>query len=389
MKPVPLFALAGALLLLTACEDPSNVGLGLVGEGGGEPVVQRVDVSPFEAVAAARDVTGNRQRLLAGRVADPLLGTISATGYFDFTALDGDDVGGFRDTTLVSATLQLTPDYVYGDTTSPVTFTLRSVPEELDAADAPADTTLPEGDVITSFSFVPTDSLVSVPLPASWIAENDTTLRSEQVTSVFHGFELAPASGTDGAVVGFNQAGSRLQAVAGADTVSFGAAGNNTGVKSITNLARAGEPALPADRVLLQDGLGPRVRLSLDLSEADLLGEALNRVALHLYPDTLALDGSSGFYRPRPPALALYGVLEDGTEAEVATAVLDEAGRYAFSSNDLRAILQGALLGEETFDHYEIVVPSVVNTISPVLFYGPGSGETAPQMQLVVTEIDR
>ena len=195
MKKAAPLALLLASLSVAACEDPSNVGVGLVGEGGGEPVVERVELAEFEDVEGT-DVTGGTQLVLAGRVNDPLLGTLSATGHLDFDAVGGADVAGFRDTTLASATLQLVPNYAYGDTTTEVTLQLSSVPDEFNAAGATADTTLPAGEPIATFRFAPTDTLVSVPLPEAWIAANDTTLRSTRATSIFHGFQIAPAPGS-------------------------------------------------------------------------------------------------------------------------------------------------------------------------------------------------
>ena len=315
MKHVSLPAFFSALLLFTctACEDPSNVGVGLVGEGG-EPVLETIDVTEFDTTAE-RDVTGNTQRLLAGTVADPLLGTITATGFLDVLTTAGDDVTGFRDSALVSATLQLVPDYVYGDTTREVTLTLFDVPEEVNATSAFADTTLAAGAAITTFSFLPTDTLVTIPLPGTWIAANDTTLRSTSLTSVFHGFQLAAAPGSNSAVVGFDRSESLLEAVAGTDTVFFGqTTTSSVGFKSLTSISREGEPALAVEREVLQDGIGPGVRLDFDVSTTDLLGEALNRAEIVVYTDasTLEQNAPAGFARPPLDLVELVGVNEEG-----------------------------------------------------------------------------
>ena len=170
----------------------------------------------------------------------------------------------------------------------------------------------------------------------------------------------------------------------------------NSGVKGLSSLARTGEPAVPDGRVLFQDGVGPRLRVGFDFDADSLVGNALNRAELRLYPDTLALDGSGSFVRPRPATLLLFGVDEDGGEVVSAVGELDEEGGYYVFGGaggtgvqfPLRVVLQRYLLGETPFDHFEIVVPSGVNTLSPLLFYGPGTGETAPQLELVLTEPD-
>ncbi len=79
-----------SLLLFTACEDPSNVGLGLVGNDGGEPIVEQL---PFETIEMVdlEGIEDNTGQHLVGQVDVPLMGQISATAYIDFlsnTTLD-------------------------------------------------------------------------------------------------------------------------------------------------------------------------------------------------------------------------------------------------------------------------------------------------------------
>ncbi|MGI9174717.1 MAG: hypothetical protein ACR2GR_05315 [Rhodothermales bacterium] len=400
MKHPFLPALLGALFLLTcaACEDPSNVGVGLVGEGG-EPVLERVDATRLDTTAK-RDVTGNTQRLLAGTVADPLLGTITAEGFLDLLNVSGEDLPGFRDTLLTSATLRLVPDYVYGDTTREVTLTLFGMPEEFNATSAFADTTLLAGEAITTFSFLPTDSLVTVSLPETWLAENDTTLRSTSVADVLHGFKLAAAPGSGNAVVGFDRSETVLEAIAGADTVFFGqSSGTASGFKSLTTLSREGEPTLLPDRTVLQDGVGPGVRLDLDLTDSDFLGEALNRAEIVVYADLLALqqNAPAGFARPTIEPVELIGVdadgnvpsLSDGSPILSIFAEPDEEGRLRFSSNVLRVLIQEVLLERDNdIDHFELRAPPALTSISPLFLYPVGSGETTPQVQLTIANAD-
>ena len=400
MKHPFLPALLGALFLFTcaACEDPSNVGVGLIGEGG-EPVLERVDAARLDTTAK-RDVTGNTQRLLAGTVADPLLGTITAEGFLDMLNVSGDNITSFRDTMVTSATLRLVPDYAYGDTTRQVALTLFSMPEEFDATSALADTTLMAGVAITTFSFLPTDSLVTVPLPETWIAENDTTLRSTSVASGFHGFKLAAVPGSGNAVVGFDRSETVLEAIAGADTVFFGqSSGTTSGFKSLTTLSREGEPVLPSDRAVLQDGVGPGVRLDLDLTDTAFLGEALNRAEVVVYADLFMLQQSApaGFVRPPIEPVELVGVDEDGNVPSLSDgspllsifAELDEEGRLRFSSNVLRVLMQEVLLERDSdIDHFELRAPPALTSISPLFLYPVGSGETAPQVQLTIANTD-
>ena len=52
-----LLPLLAGLLALTACDDPSNVGIELVEEGGGEPVVRVLTPSVIEE-EPINDITG-------------------------------------------------------------------------------------------------------------------------------------------------------------------------------------------------------------------------------------------------------------------------------------------------------------------------------------------
>ncbi len=112
------------LLLATGCDDPSAVGIGLIDEEG-LPVTVRL---PADSVltASQKDRTGNTARVLAGRVADPLVGTLSATGYVDFV-MSGT---ALVDTTIVGVRLELPRDYVYGDTLGSVTLALHDMTED-------------------------------------------------------------------------------------------------------------------------------------------------------------------------------------------------------------------------------------------------------------------
>ena len=99
--------------------------------------------------------------------------------------------------------LRLAPTYVYGDTTSVLTYELRRMSADWSFPGASPDTTLSVGDQIFSFSFNASDTLVDVVLPSAWVAENDALLRGTTFASDFHGFQIAPVSGN--AVVGFDR----------------------------------------------------------------------------------------------------------------------------------------------------------------------------------------
>lgn len=380
-----LWTCCGLLLTLTACEDPSNVGLGLIGEQGGNAEVEVVTPSTFESTPA-EDLTGNTVRVLAGTVNDPLLATISATGYLDI---------GSRSTTIsdpiTEASLRLVPDYLYGDTTAIFTLTLREMPEEWEATGRNADTTLVAGAELAQVTFAASDTLVVVDLPQAWVEANDAFLRDTTFFAEVHGFQLDVSGGN--AVVGFDSGTSRFRTIA-ADTVDFRFG------KTLTSLARTGTPAVPPNRVLLQDGVGPAVALNFDF-DAALPDGAVNRAILRAFADTLALgqDAPPNFVRPSIERLQLIGIDEDGEEfllyraSFVAEKVEFDSARLGIGSADnfsvdrilLGQMIQEAILGNPRFARLRLEVPAGLNSISALFLYDQQSGETAPAAVLTLT----
>ncbi|MFQ5572124.1 MAG: hypothetical protein ACE5G0_20800, partial [Rhodothermales bacterium] len=197
---VPLLLFGFLLLSFAACDDPSGVGVGLIEEGG-EPVVRALsptffDETPMNDITGQNILSGVGSRVLTGQVNDPMFGDITATGYVDF--LSTFDTTGSP--TILGAALRLIPNYAYGDTTNAVTLNLTDLIEIWSPDGARADTTLPTGSFVTSFSFTPSDTLVDVPLPEPWVTDRDTTLSSAFFAENFHGFALETVSGN--AVVG-------------------------------------------------------------------------------------------------------------------------------------------------------------------------------------------
>lgn len=376
-----LFLWLGSVLLfgLSACEDASTVGVDLIGEQG-EPSVTRLTTSRFEAVPL-KDVTGGSGRVLAGTADDPLLGLLDATGYMDFTG----PFGTPDDSTLVAVNVLLQPNYVYGDTAATLTLTLQEILEDWAEASALSDTTLPfESTVLVEQEFLPTDTLVSVPLPESWIARYEENIHGATFTDAFHGFALRTAA--PGAVVGFSRATADLQIITPTDTVLYPA------TKSLSALRREAEPMLPADQVLIQDGVGPTV--AFDFDYADLLESPLNGVFIRVYADSASvLDTPPNFVRPLLRNVFLQAVaLNDEDEEIVIVSIpgtVDDQGNLRFTSNALRTLLQGALFEPDLFDHFRLFPPGDVNTLNPLLLYLPTSGERAPEALLTLSPSGR
>ncbi len=382
-------AAALCLLLLAACENPAGLSDGFSDFNENDPAA-RILPADSAMLAPLDDFTGSfltttgfrSFRALAGRVDDPDFGTITAQGYLDVLP-PSSFPEGFRDRPIEGATLRLARGYVYGDTLAPTRFDVRQVAEEWNAVVAPSDTLFPVMDgVITSFEVVPGDTLVEVALPADWIAANDTTLRSAQVSTLFHGFRLE-AQESGNAVYGFTGASS-LELVSAEDTVRYQAS------ELFSNVA-VDPPASPlADGLIrLQDGTGLGLELDFDL---DTLGlAALNTAFLRLNADTLAAEAPTGFVRPLARELALFGLPErdegddeDPTPVFITSAMLNEESQtFSFSSPLLTGLLQDLVLDRSRLEGFAVGFPSAPSSLDVVPLAGLGRDE-GPRVVIIL-----
>ncbi len=344
--------LALAALLFAACDDPSNVGLGLVGDEGGTPEIVRADLALTSLNQVER--TGNAEQALSGVTNDPVLGTITASAYFDFGSAqvvnDNSTLDSFRASIVQGVTLDLPVSYRYGDTLSTVRYALRSISGPFIATGAPSDTSFAVGSVITTFETSANASTVSVPLPDDWVARLDTTLRGSDFLNSFDGLYLEPLSGD--AILGFRQFSASGQSLVGltarsaADTIRFVA---NAGV---TAVARSGAPTF-GDGVLLQDGF-PHA-LTVDVSDPALLSAYSNaglaRVAIEL-PTRSVLGDVGSYVRPQASGdLQLVAIDADGNDVVSGASLLilvegEQSGdMLRFTSARLQQLVQLNLLG--------------------------------------------
>lgn len=379
-------AVVAVVLTVTACEDPSNVGLGLVGEQGGHPATSEAEITNFGPESPERPAN-MPDRVLTGRADDPLVGVVSSDGYLDFTPVSSSE---FRAGTVQSAELRLSPSYVYGDTTAEITFALRSVSVEWENEDLPFDTSFAVGDVIREFTYDPTDTLVIVPMPSDWVSEHDALLRSEDFVDDFHGFRLDHVSGN--AVVGFGPSSTSLFASTEDDSATFPPA------KAYSALSK--EPASAIDdRLVLQAGVGPEARFNLELGD-EAESSAINRAAITFRVDTM-LAADPNVHRPIMRTVDLYGITTEGGTVLLARSTLDDSGRFIFDSDLLAREVQASVLGNREYDHFELRTPTPATTpndfselallpasISIVPIYGTTGGDLAPTAHLTLTPID-
>ncbi|HYE96593.1 MAG TPA: hypothetical protein VD962_10320 [Rubricoccaceae bacterium] len=391
MRPRLSVPLAVLPLVLVACQDPSGVGLGLVGEEGTNPNVVVVAADTVRVVEA-ESVTGGfasaalrtQVRVLVGHVEDDVLGDATAAATFDVIP-PAAVPGGFRSRVIRSAQLRLARDYVYGDSTTTLTLELLSMDANWSPTGAPPDTTFDVGEVLGTFERSARDTLLTFDLPASWVSENDELLRSDSAASAFDGFHLRLAEGSmTGAVVGLRMDRSALRLMTSQDTVDYP-------VHDVFTTLSRGAPTAPPpeNRLFLREGASEAVALAFPI---DTLGQAaLAGATLRLNVDSTALPMGS-FVRPLIERLGLFGLTEDDERVLITSAVLDrETGTYSLTSRGLTALLQDELLGDPPFVRYEVGpvagAPLSLNVAPLVLGPPPAPGGRDPRPRLALTLI--
>ena len=390
---------SACLLLVTVmalgCEDPSNVGLGLLDEQGGEPVRLDIDIFANE-VAEFDEVTGATRTtsgfilgvsdVLAGRVEDPLYGCLNTTAYFDITIPASAEA--FRDNPLESVSLNILPNSIYGDTTATLTLSVSELIDEFEGSGLKSDTLISSGAVIGTVDFVPTDSVVVFNFPQTWVDEHDADLRNEDYADLFHGLKVEIS---DGAIVGLNAANSQL-IIRSADGSADAAI-----TEIVTNIERCGDSSPSAGEIFIQDGRGNGFEVPIVLQPDSLPGIAIGRAALSLFSNTEAEANNlpANFRRPVMTELRLYGVEEDGDEVFLRSAIRDTLGTYLFTSFSvdpnsetfLRS-LQDQILGDTRFDHYLIKPDQAVNTLSSVSIFSSEASDPEKRPKLILTVLE-
>lgn len=410
------FLVGGALLLsITACDDASNVGLGVGPDSlqGGEPVtldavpsLDTTTVAPQTGLQLRPDIGAGRNtwRFLAGRVNDPVGGTIEADGYFDLLGrsflsaplLDAD-------VDSLDAELRLLPTYVHGDTTSTVDIRLFELAEEADMNGARADTTFPVTNEVTSTTLSPTDSLVVIDLPQSWLVDNleslrDTTDGGTNFEESFHGFRLV-AGDRANAVVGFSSTTIALRL----RHTSRGTTADYVGFKTFTHVERRNVPPAPDNYIVLQDGVGLSLTMNWDFDSNpldSLKNSPINRADILVPVDTTALkarSGSASFARPLAKGFRILATRSEGPNApscgSVGTAEVPDdesvcalplvgaaapAGARATNDASFR-IFNTSLLNQPVFSGYRVHVADRQSTsIGPNSTIRPGLPSTLP-----------
>ncbi len=391
-------ALAG-IALLSACQDSSQVGLGLIDDDVPTPGVRvlgstAVDTVAYDLVTSGfADLSSPTQtRVLVGSVRDALYGDAQATAYLDAIAPAQALPSGFADRPVTGVRLELLRDYAYGDTTASFPVELRQVTATWAPTGLPADTTLSTGDLLTTATVSGADSLATFDLPASWIAANAGLFTRSTFTSDFEGFELrAPTVAGDGAVFGFNvsridantAARSYLRVATERDTVRFR-------VSEVYSRLTPGTPGLaPPGRLLLRAGSGTGAKLSFTF--ADVLRQPLAQAVFRV-PLDASLGGAQGTFKRPIARLATLWARPTAGESAFITSLRPATGSLDIRTTQntgLTTLVQQILLERATFRFFEVRFADVLQTatvsldVLPVVTDGATPG-TQPRLTLTV-----
>ena len=363
------FALAG-LALLSACQDSSQVGLGLIDDDAPSPNVRvlgavTVDTLAYTLVTAgfADSSPVTQTRVLVGNVRDALYGDAQATAYLDLSGPTASLPSGFADRPVTSVRLELRRDYAYGDTTAAFPVELRQVTATWSPTGLPPDTTLATGDLLTTATISGADTLATFNLPQSWIDANAGLFTRTSFSSDFEGFELrAPTAEGDGAVFGYTvvptgsqtRASSFVRVTTARDTVRYR-------ISEVFSRLTQGTPGMaPAGRLLLRAGSGTGTKLTFGYG--DVLRQPLAQAVFRLPLDG-ALAGAQGRFK-RP--LARVAIV--GARPQVGASFPIAPLRPAAGSSDLRttsnagltALVQQILLQQATFNFLEVRFADVI-----------------------------
>lgn len=388
--PVVLAAVVAALLSLSACQDATGVGLGLLDDDAPDPNLRTLGATAVDTLTTTASTAGfattqsllPQKRVLAGRVADGAFGDVNATAYVDAvrpTTLPE----GFTGAAVTSVTLELRRDYTYGDTTATLPVEVRYVDGNWSPEGLPADTVLGTSAVLATVNVAPTDTVAVFTLPASALAGRDSIFTSANFGTLFEGFALSVAetgAPLPGAVAGFDviNARSRLRIATAADTVTFA-------LSEVYSYIAQSDPSMaPAGALPLRAG---RSGAALRFDLAPVGAAPLARAMLSLPVDrALGLPGGP-FKRPVARDVEIYTVPFDPdnpSRTQVTTARRSRDGDLRTAQGTaFTGVVQSLLLGQPLFQpRFEVRFPRTPASLD-VLPVAP-AGDGAPRLLLTV-----
>lgn len=385
LRPTGLTMVAALLLLLGGCDDPSDVGLGLVDQDAEEPVQETIDATEF-ALSDSTDITGGVTttgaiRTLFGTVDDPLMGLVEAVGHFDLSVIE-DGGNAFRTGDLESVELVLAFDYVYGDTTSTVEFELNGIAAAWSADGRRSSDAPPVDESITTFSVDASADEVRIALPSNWVNQHAVEIQTTSFETLFHGFEVRPTSGN--AVLGISSVDTEMiAATAQNDTTRYAI------TRRHSQVTRTGGQ-VPAGTLLLQDGAHSIASLRFPIGEEELDRAAIHRFLISLTRSTELGPAPQHFVRPAVGQIGLRAVAVDqSTVLPIQTINVDpDSEQLLFDSSVIVSVVQRALQQDSNLDRFEVFIPTVQSGVGFVLLNDVSAGTGIPKAVVTLTELD-
>ena len=361
---IPISVILALLLVVSACDDPSPIGLELVGAESGETNVVTLGTS-YAAVDGTADITLGTStegafRSLFGQVADPAAGMFTMSGFVDFIP-SSNVTAAFRAGNVSFADLALNIDYVYGDSTQSVTISIYDINADWPLVGARSDTTLAASVLVTTASLEATKGMVYIPLPSNWISRNNSILKSTTFSDLFNGFAIRATQGD--AILGAHFSGSSMRAssVPG-DTVNFS--------MSKVFSAYSGSPSSSNGNVhIVRDGASNSLSMRFPIKNDELGQVAVHRVIFRLNSEDLSSMYPAGFVRPGVTRIGLRAVaLDNKTRLNVSTADVLEDGTLTFDASALANIVQSANLADSELDRFELYFPNESSSVDFLAF---------------------
>lgn len=378
-------------LAVAACDDPSNVGLGLIGEGDSEPMRVELGGSELPAERAAPVTGGVRSgatftgpgRYLVGLADDPIFGTIEAKGYVDFAtpATVGND---FRNGTVTSVDLFMSSDgYAYGDTSAVMRYVVSDMDVAWTAFTTRSDTVLTPGDTVVSVDYQHAEGGFIISMPEEWVEENGDVLLDDDFTDLFNGFEISVMG--PGVISGFLGLPGILRVTTTTGVAEYPMS------KILTTISRSEVSEIPG-RTIIQDGFGQNAILDFEFEVDSIAGSAVSRAVVDVRVDLTAYDNPPpNFIRPIPTVIDLIGIDPDGVRRVLRSAQIGTSGRVSFVSTTasvgeftLVRSVQLAVTGNSQFDRYAVAIADPQASIGAALLYNGTAEEDHPEAVLTL-----
>jgi len=222
------------------------------------------------------------------------------------------------------------------------------------------------------------DTLTTVNLPASWISENETVLRSSEFESEFYGFALIGSS--NNRVVGFNATRITLELTSSSGSTIYTVGSTYTQVK------RMRSSTSPEGLILFQDGAGPTIEMNFNLDEFK--NTPINSATLSFSADPHTSQvAPANFIRPPPQTLHLVALSSDDTTPPVLVgqAEINDNGEYHFSGIEVSIFFQRILFGSQEYEHFELRSPVENHSLNAILLHGINSGDLSPRITIILS----